>query len=255
MSDHDDHCFIAVPHGKSDDEHERIQGWVAQVMLPVAEHLKLRAEISVRHGAPTAITPEIREHLAFDKLAFFDLGGSAPTDPPNPNVMYELGIRHAFDLPSVVLAWKGQVLPFDISEHRLIIGERHFGTIESHRQRLLEFAQAALNGDFFKPMHAVRVARMDEQAIAASRDEALVAIAHRLEQMQTQVTAIAAATAFPGRAQVSDTLTLAGSTSMPSIVFSPSVYTNRPGSRFVSGGQIVGPVLTPDGTAVKKEEE
>jgi hypothetical protein len=176
MSSHDEHCFIAVPYGRDDEEHARIDGWVNEVMLPVVSALHLDPWIAALTMAPSAITPEIREHLAFDKLALFDLGGSTADEAPNPNVMYELGIRHAFDLPSVVLAWKDQALPFDISEHRVLRGDRHFGTLASHRQRLEAFGIAALEGDYFRPMHAVRVARMRTEIIETSNDAALVAL-------------------------------------------------------------------------------
>ena len=57
-----------------------------------------------------------------------DLGGVSPADEPNPNVMYEPGIRHALDLPHVIMAWKGQRLPFDIGHQRAIMEDRQRST-------------------------------------------------------------------------------------------------------------------------------
>jgi hypothetical protein len=59
-------------------------------------------------------------------MVIVDLGGRHPEDPPNPNVMYELGIRHAFGLPLVIMAWEGQKLPFDVSNQRAITARRDF---------------------------------------------------------------------------------------------------------------------------------
>jgi hypothetical protein len=88
--DHDQHCFIAVPYGKNDAEHLRIEGWVNEVMVPVVRDHQLTPFIAVAQMSPSAITLEIRTHLAFDKIAFFDLGGIEASEPPNPNVMYEV---------------------------------------------------------------------------------------------------------------------------------------------------------------------
>ena len=67
-------------------------------------------------------------------MVIVDLGGRNPDDAPNPNVMYELGIRHAFGLPLVIMAWEGQRLPFDVSNQRAIMTRRDFMDIEPTRQ-------------------------------------------------------------------------------------------------------------------------
>ena len=74
--DHDSHCFIAAPFGKDDTEHEQIMAWIRLVMFPVIDRLGLVPMIAAENAAPTPITLEIREHLAFDKLAFFLLGAN-----------------------------------------------------------------------------------------------------------------------------------------------------------------------------------
>lgn len=74
--------------------------------------------LSAQVHDPNAINDEIRTHLSFDPMVVVDLGGQSAIDPPNPNVMYELGIRHAMDLPVVLLAWEGQSLPFDIGNQK-----------------------------------------------------------------------------------------------------------------------------------------
>jgi hypothetical protein len=187
MNTHEDHCFIAAPFGKDDEEHAILAGWLEEAIVPAIEALKLKPEIATARNAPNAITLEIREHLAFDRLVVFDLGGVAPAYAPNPNVMYELGIRHAFDLPAIVLAWTDQPLPFDIAEHRVIRGNRHFGTIQWHREKVQQFGEAALKGEFFRPMEAVRRARMIEETIARSDNTALQAIHDEVRTLRRMV--------------------------------------------------------------------
>jgi hypothetical protein len=203
MDKHEAHCFIAIPYSRDDAEHKRIEGWIDEVIRPPVKSLGLEAEIAALKNAPSAITLEIRTHLAFDKLAIVDLGGATGDDPPNPNVMYELGIRHAFDLPTVVLAWDTQVLPFDIGEHRIVRKERHAGTFKWHRDTILEFAQAALADEFFRPMNAVRQAMVLEAAAGDSKDGALVAIVDQLKDLRHAIAAIEARLPEPDSGSIS----------------------------------------------------
>jgi hypothetical protein len=44
----------------------------------------------------------------------------AEITPANPNVFYELVYAHARDKPTILLARRGQALPFDVSGYRCI---------------------------------------------------------------------------------------------------------------------------------------
>jgi hypothetical protein len=181
---HDGHCFVAVPYGKDDAEHSVLQAWVDEIVVPVVKDLDLTPEVAALRTAPNAITLEIRTHLALDRLAIFDLASAQSTDAPNPNVMYELGIRHAFDLPAIVLASEDQILPFDIAEHRVIRKNRTFATMQWYRNTLKEFAAAALNGDFFRPMMQVRTSRILAEAVDQSESGVLKAIREELHNLR-----------------------------------------------------------------------
>ena len=45
----------------------------------------------------------------------------------NANVFYELGYAHALDKPTVLLARRGEVLPFDVSGYRVIFYDDTIG--------------------------------------------------------------------------------------------------------------------------------
>lgn len=47
--------------------------------------------------------------------------------PHNPNVFYELGYAHALHKPTILLAEKGRVLPFDVSSYRVIFYQNTIG--------------------------------------------------------------------------------------------------------------------------------
>jgi hypothetical protein len=114
-----------------------------------------------------------------------DLGGISPEDQPNPNVMYELGIRHAFGLPVVILAWEDQRLPFDVNNQRAILSKRDFLDIEPTRLKLVRFIEAANEGRFYNPMDAVgRVAMIAKSSAALGEDSLLGALAEEIRELR-----------------------------------------------------------------------
>ena len=98
-----------MPFSREPDEIRWFQGWYHTVIEPVVVASRYIPVLSATEDQPGAINDEIRAHLAFDPMVIVDLGGHKSDDPPNPNVMYELGIRHAFGLPLVIMAWRVSV--------------------------------------------------------------------------------------------------------------------------------------------------
>lgn len=60
-----------------------------------------------------SITKDIIEKLFIASIVFADLTDS------NPNVMYELGVRHTFKKPSVMVKTKGSKIPFDVNDYNV----------------------------------------------------------------------------------------------------------------------------------------
>lgn len=60
-----------------------------------------------------SITKDIIEKLFSASIVFADLTDS------NPNVMYELGVRHTFKKPSVMVKTKGSKIPFDVNDYNV----------------------------------------------------------------------------------------------------------------------------------------
>ncbi len=60
-----------------------------------------------------SITKDIIEKLYSASIVFTDLTGS------NPNVLYELGVRHTFKKPSVMVKAKGSEIPFDVNDYNV----------------------------------------------------------------------------------------------------------------------------------------
>ena len=60
-----------------------------------------------------SITKDVIEKLYSASVVFADLTDS------NPNVMYELGVRHTFKKPSVMVKAKGSEIPFDVNDYNV----------------------------------------------------------------------------------------------------------------------------------------
>jgi hypothetical protein len=178
-------CFVVMPFGSDPGEQRWFKGWYHTVIEQAVVACGYNAILSANEHHATAINDEIRAHLVFDPMVVVDLGGTEPDDPPNPNVMYELGIRHAFGLPLVILAWEGQKLPFDVNNQRAIMTKRDFLDIEPTRQKLMSFIKSAEDGKFYKPMDAVgRVAAIEQTTQILGEDSLLGALANEIKDLK-----------------------------------------------------------------------
>ena len=108
-------CFVIAP---IDDEgtstRDRSDKVLKHIIAPAARRCGYRTVRADQLPEPGIITSQVIEHLASDPLVIADL-----TDR-NPNVFYELALRHASGRPVVQLIQVGQSLPFDISQMRTI---------------------------------------------------------------------------------------------------------------------------------------
>lgn len=108
-------CFLATPIGDESSETRRnTDGIIDAVIEPVLIDLGYSIQVSHRMNEPGSITDQVIKHLLEDELVIANL-----TDL-NPNVMYELAVRHAVRLPIVTISQNGSKLPFDISDQRTV---------------------------------------------------------------------------------------------------------------------------------------
>jgi hypothetical protein len=109
-------CFIITPIGGDGEPIRReIEGIINTVIAPVVKIFGFDDPI-VAHKivTPGSINNQIIDHIVNDDLVIVNLTGL------NPNVMYELAIRHATKKPVIHICLKGTELPFDIKLERTI---------------------------------------------------------------------------------------------------------------------------------------
>lgn len=108
-------CFVIAPIGKAGSDTRQRSDTVLQYMLkPAATECGLQARRSDEIDESGIITNQIIHHLVEDPMVIADL------TERNPNVYYELAVRHATGKPFVQIIEQGEPIPFDIASVRTI---------------------------------------------------------------------------------------------------------------------------------------
>ena len=106
-------CFVLMPFGKKIDAGGRVTNFdsvYARVIAPAIERAGLEPIRAEEEKIGGTIHKPMFERLMLCHYAVADITGA------NPNVFYELGIRHAIRPRSTVIVFsEGTVLPFDIA--------------------------------------------------------------------------------------------------------------------------------------------
>jgi hypothetical protein len=113
-------CFVISPIGEEESETRKRSDQVLKHIItgPVHElgYEVIRAD---KISEPGIITSQIIQYIVDADLVVADL------TERNPNVFYELAIRHAIRKPLVQLIRKGEAIPFDVAATRIIPFDIH----------------------------------------------------------------------------------------------------------------------------------
>ncbi|PWN56201.1 hypothetical protein [Abyssibacter profundi] len=178
-------CFVIAPIGatgsparqRSDKVLKYVLGEVVQT-LGYAE--PVRAD-SI--GEPGIITSQIIKHITDDDLVIADL-----TDL-NPNVFYELAIRHMIGKPLVQIIEKGHKIPFDVAASRTIFIDHTDLESVGHAKKELKAQITAVENDPSKVDNPITVS-LQLEALKNSEvpsEQVLGLIQQRLESIESAV--------------------------------------------------------------------
>ena len=108
-------CFVIAPIGAPNSEVRKHSDTVLRhIIIKAVDPLGYQAIRADTISEPGMITDQVMQHIMEDELVIADL-----TDQ-NPNVFYELAVRHAIGKPFIHIGKKEQVIPFDVSGIRLV---------------------------------------------------------------------------------------------------------------------------------------
>lgn len=139
-------CFYVTPIG-SDDSEERKHSdlFLSSLIEPALSGFGLEVVRADKISQPGMITSQVLEHLLRSKLVIADLSFH------NPNVFYEMALRHATKLPIVQICRKCDRLPFDVNQVRTIVLDTSdiyalVPRLETYRSEIASQVRAALDG-------------------------------------------------------------------------------------------------------------
>lgn len=179
-----DICFIITPIGEEGSAiRKKTDGLIDNVLEPVCNELNMVAIPAHKIDKLGSITNQVVQSVLDSKMVIANLTGL------NPNVMYELAIRHAIKKPVVCIAEHGTKLPFDITTERTIFYSDDMYGATRLRSELKDKLQAALaDGDVDNPIYRAKTESMIIKDIQSSSQngssDSLLYILQRLDNIE-----------------------------------------------------------------------
>ncbi|PEN44505.1 hypothetical protein COL82_03805 [Bacillus toyonensis] len=147
-------CFIITPIGDDQSDIRRAaEGVIDAVIVPALCDMgfdEKNIKVAHRMPSPGSINKQVISNILECDVAVANLTSL------NPNVMYELAIRHAARKPVVQICQKGTRLPFDITEERTIFYTNDMaGVIELNNNFKDMVAEAMVDEEPDNPIYRV----------------------------------------------------------------------------------------------------
>jgi hypothetical protein len=126
-------CFVIAPIGDPDSEtRKRSDQILKHIITPAVNECYYEPIRADKISEPGLITSQVIQHIMDDPLVIADL------TERNPNVFYELAIRHAIRKPLVQIIKKGETIPFDVAGTRTIpVDHRDLDSVEEAKREIV----------------------------------------------------------------------------------------------------------------------
>jgi hypothetical protein len=181
-------CFVISQIGAEKSPERERADKVLRHVIEKALDSKYEIERADEIGKPGLITVQIIQRLASAELVVGDLTGG------NPNVYYELALRHMFAKPVVHVIERGEKAPFDVSPMRYVEYDlKDPDVLDAAREELLRQVEAMEKGE--KVVTLVQVAKVFAEASEGKANETqamLAAIYGAVGNLQQGVSNVAA---------------------------------------------------------------
>lgn len=139
-------CFYVTPIGDEDSD-QRLHSdlFLGSIVEPALADFEMTVVRADQIGKPGMITAQVIEHIVKARLVIADLSFH------NPNVFYEVALRHACRQPIVQLIRTADRIPFDLDQVRTIKVDTTtiyslVPQIESYRSEIANQVRRALEG-------------------------------------------------------------------------------------------------------------
>lgn len=149
-------CFYITPIGEEGTEQRKHSDMLLEcIVSPVLEEYGLKAVRADQIDKPGIITNQILDYITKSRMVVVDLSYH------NPNVFYELAVRHMKGLPAIHLSRASDKIPFDIGNFRTITLDMSdlysfVPQIETYKSQISAQLRSLLdaNGDADNPISA-----------------------------------------------------------------------------------------------------
>jgi len=184
-------CFVISPIGSTDSEVRRRADNVRDfVIRPALEPLGFQVMRADDVADPGLIMQQIVDTTVTAEVVIADLTGL------NPNVLYELAVRHETGRPVITIAESGTSLPFDVNQVRTIFFDHtDLRSVNETKQRIIEQLHAATQPGYQQSNPITLAKQLKEWNQSANRElhasavilSALSELSARLNRLESTV--------------------------------------------------------------------
>ncbi|MCT8335800.1 hypothetical protein NUH30_19090 [Leptospira sp. 85282-16] len=131
-------CFLISPIGTKGSEHyNRFKEVLDYVIRPAVEesNFNLKVVRADEINKPGSIIKDILESLIHSNIVIADL------TTQNPNVFYELGVRHSLSPRTILISQSESEIPFDLRDYRTIIYDTSAKGSSDFKKKLTSFLE------------------------------------------------------------------------------------------------------------------